>query len=344
MRVKKLIGICMLGAAMLVLSGCGAKNAEDQDVIRISIGQSNNPGEPFAEAADYWAEILEKESGGTMIMTHYPSDQLGSKTDLFDQMIAGDAVIAPGSSPFFSDLGVADFGIVQAPYLCSSWEEMEKLMASDWYADLEKKLEKKGYKVIARNWRYGARHTLTKSLVEHPEDLKGMKIRVPDSTPYVKTFEAIGANPTPLTMNEIYTALQQGTIDGLENPLTTIVNGGWQEVAKYILLDGHILDMTSMVCGLDFWNGLTAKQQEILQKTAEEAGEYQNRLMEEAESQSRKALEEAGVQFTEVDVEEFRAASENYYTYKEFSNWTPGLYDTVKNILAEEEDHENGVG
>lgn len=338
MKVKKIIEMAVMCVTLLALmTGCGGQGSADSDVIRVSIGQSNNPGEPFAEAADYWAEILEEESGGTMVMTHYPSDQLGAKTDLFDQMIAGDAVIAPGSSPFFSDLGISDFGIVQAPYLCSSWEEMEKLMNSDWYLDLEKQLEKKGYKVIARNWRYGARHTLTKSLVEHPEDLKGMKVRVPDSTPYVKTFEAIGANPTPLTMNEVYTALQQGTIDGLENPLTTIANGGWQEVAKYILLDGHIFDMTSMVCGIDFWNSLTAEQQEILQRTAEKAGEYQNKLMEEAEAESRKAMEEDGVIFTEADVEEFREASSNYYTYKEFSDWSPGLYDTVKEILSQED-------
>ena len=340
MRAK----ICLLTAvlgAVLLSAGCGGKSDSTGGVIRISIGQSNNPGEPFAEAADYWAEILEEESGGTMVMTHYPSDQLGSKTDLFDQMIAGDAVIAPGSGPFFSDLGIADFGIVQAPYLCASWDEMEHLMDSSWYLNLEKQLEEKGYKVIARNWKYGTRHTLTKHPVQHPGDLKGMKIRVPDSVPYVKTFEAIGANPTPLSMNEVYPALQQGTIDGLENPLPTIVNGGWQEVAKYVLLDGHILDMTSMVCGLDFWNSLTPEQQDILQRTAEKAGEYQNQLMVKAEEDARLRLEQAGVQFSEADVDEFRKAAEVYYTYDEFKNWTPGLYDTVKAILAEEEEDDS---
>ena len=92
MRAK----ICLLTAvlgAVLLSAGCGGKSDSTGGVIRISIGQSNNPGEPFAEAADYWAEILEEESGGTMVMTHYPSDQLGSKTDLFDQMIAEKTVV-----------------------------------------------------------------------------------------------------------------------------------------------------------------------------------------------------------------------------------------------------------
>lgn len=112
-------------------------------------------------------------------------------------------------------------------------------------------------------------------------------------------------------------------------------------MAKYVLLDGHILDMTSMVCGLDFWNSLTPEQQDILQRTAEKAGEYQNQLMVKAEEDARLRLEQAGVQFSEADVDEFRKAAEVYYTYDEFKNWTPGLYDTVKAILAEEEEDDS---
>ena len=294
MRAK----ICLLTAvlgAVLLSAGCGGKSDSTGGVIRISIGQSNNPGEPFAEAADYWAEILEEESGGTMVMTHYPSDQLGSKTDLFDQMIAGDAVIAPGSAPFFSDLGIADFGIVQAPYLCASWDEMEHLMDSSWYLNLEKQLEEKGYKVIARNWKYGTRHTLTKHPVQHPGDLKGMKIRVPDSVPYVKTFEAIGANPTPLSMNEVYPALQQGTIDGAENPLPVILNGAYQEVAKNLVLDAHTYDMTCWIMGADFFHTLTEEQQKILMECGDQAGVFNSEQLEKADEEALEALKAAGV-------------------------------------------------
>ena len=190
-------------------------------------------------------------------------------------------------------------------------------------------------KVICNNWHYGIRHILTKKPVKHPEDLKGMRIRVPDSVPNILMMEALGASATPLVMNEIYPALQQGTIDGLENPLTTILGGHWQEVAKNIVLDGHTYDINSMVCGTAFWNSLTKEQQDLLTKTAIEAGEYQNKVMMEQTSKAQKILEADGVTFTEVtDSNEWAKAAEKYYTMPQFSNWTPGLYEEVKKVLS----------
>ncbi len=279
--------------------------------------------------------IVKVQGGDILELIHYPSDQLGSKSEVMDQMLMGEAVIAPLNATQFADLGVPDFGIMMAPYLCGSWEEVDKLMASDLYKSLEKQLEEKGYKILARNWYYGIRHTLTKTKIEHPEDLKGLRIRVPNSVPNILMMKAMGASATPLVMNEIYPALQQGTIDGLENPLTTILGGHWEEVAKFIALDGHTYDVNSMVCGMAFWNTLTPEQQDLLVKTAVEAGEYQNKMMEEQSSKAQATLEKAGVTFTEVDHEEWKKAAEPYYSFDEFKNWTPGLYDEVKKILAE---------
>lgn len=323
----------LLWASLLATSVIFSTSAFAAPELTVSFGQSNNPGEPHAMAGDYWAKIVKEQSNGKVELIHYPSDQLGSKTDVIDQMLMGEAVIAPLNATQFGDMGVPDFGIMMAPYLCKSWEEVEKLMNSDLYRDLEKQLEEKGYKVLARNWHYGVRHTLTKKQVKHPEDLKGMRIRVPNSIPNIMMMKAIGASATPLVMNEIYPALQQGTIDGLENPLTTIIGGHWQEVAKYIILDAHTYDINSMVCGMSFWNSLTKEQQDLLVKTAEEAGEYQNKVMEEQSAQARAKLEKDGVVFTEANYEEFKKAAEPYYTFEEFSNWTPGLYDKVKAIL-----------
>lgn len=329
-KTAKTLVFTAIAASVMAFSGVTYAAPE----LTVSFGQSNNPGEPHAMAGDYWSKIVAEQSGGKMELIHYPSDQLGSKSDCIDQMLMGEAVIAPLNATQFADLGIPDFGIMMAPYLCGSWEETEKLMSSDLYKNLEKQLEEKGYKVLANNWHYGVRHTLTKKQVKHPEDLHGMRIRVPNSTPNILMMKAIGASATPLVMNEIYPALQQGTIDGLENPLTTIIGGHWQEVAKYIVLDGHTYDINSMVCGMSFWESLTPEQQELLVKTAKEAGEYQNKVMEEQSAQARATLEKDGVTFTDANIDEWRKAAESYYTFPEFSNWTPGLYENVKAVLA----------
>lgn len=304
--------------------------------LTVSFGQSNNPGEPHAMAGDYWQKIMAEQSGGTIELIHYPSDQLGSKSDCINQMLMGEAVIAPLNATQFVDLGVADFGIMMAPYLVRSWEDAHTLMESELYKNLEKKLEDVGYHVICHNWEYGVRHTLTKTKVDHPSDLKGMRIRVPDSVPNILMMESLGASATPLVMNEIYPALQQGTIDGLENPLTTILGGHWQEVAKFIVLDGHTYDVNSMVCGKMFWDSLTPEQQELLTKTAIEAGEYQNKVMREQSAAAQATLEADGVTFTEANLEEWAEAAESYYNMPQFKSWTPGLREEVNKILGRE--------
>lgn len=322
-----------VAVSFFALSGaCVTAQAEPELVV--NFGQSNNPGEPHAMGGDYWQKIMKEESGGKIELIHYPSDQLGSKSDLIDQMLMGNPVIAPMNATNFADLGLPDFAIMMAPYLTNSWEEVEKLMASDVYKKLEKQLEEKGYKVLANNWHYGVRHTLTKKQVKHPSDLHGMRVRVPNSTSSILIMKSVGASATPLVMNEIYPALQQGTIDGLENPLTTILGGHWQEVAKYIILDGHTYDLNSMVCGMSFWNTLTKEQQDLLVKTAQEAGVYQNEQMEAQSAEARAKLEKDGVIFTEADHDEWVKAAESFYDAPEFKNWTPGLRDEVKAALA----------
>ena len=110
-----------------------------------------------------------------------------------------------------------------------------------------------------------------------------MKIRVPNNEIQVKGFEVLGAVPTPMALGDVYTALQQGTIDGVENPLPVLYNGKFQEVAKYLILDGHVKNFTTLVCGEKFWTSLTKEQQDMLVSTCEEAGLYNNELQKKAE-------------------------------------------------------------
>lgn len=328
-----LFGLLSTVLAITLLAGCGGQQSASKDgKVVIQVGYENNPGEPFDEGVNKWKELLEQKSNGTMTIETYPSSQLGSKNDLIDQMIAGQPVVTLADGAFYADRGVKDFGIVFGPFLFDNWDECWKLVKSQWYADKSKELESKGLKILGSNWVYGARHTLTTKPVNTVEDLKGLKIRVPNNAIQVKGFEVLGAVPTPMPLGDTYTALQQGTIDGVENPLPVLYNGKFHEVAKYLILDGHVKNFTTLVCGAQFFNSLTPEQQKLLVETCEEAGLYNNEQQAASEKEVLEKFRSEGVTIVEPSdtvLAGFRNASQKFYTLPDFG-WSNGLYDTVK--------------
>lgn len=340
--MKKIIAILLV--SLMLFTACSAPAPEgndnssegtgEQSVATIQIGYENHPGEPLDLAVNEWKRLVEERSNGSMKVEIFPSSQLGSKNDLIDQMLAGDSVITLADGAFYAERGVEDFGIVFGPYLFDSWEEAWDLTKSDWYAEQSAKLEEKGLKLLSSNWMYGDRHTLTTKPVRTVEDLKGMKIRVPNNDIQIKGFEVLGATPTPMALGDVYTALQQGTIDGLENPLPVIYNGKFHEVAKYLTLDGHVKNFTTWVMGADFFNTLTPEQQQILLETADEAGLYNNQIQEEVNQETLEKFKAEGVEIIEVNVSDFQETAKAFYSLPEFTSiWSEGLYDTVKDAM-----------
>ena len=301
--------------------------------VTIMIGYENNPGEPIDLACNEWKRLVEEKSNGEMIVEIFPSSQLGSKDNIIDQAMAGDCVITLANGAFFQDRGVKDFGVVFAPYLFESWEQIDKLAASDWFAQKKAELSDLGLTILT-GWHYGARDTMTTKKVVTAADIKGMKIRVPNNSLQVKGTAATGAVPTPMSLGEVYTALQQGTIDGLENPLTVLYNGAYQEVCKYLILDHHILDYTCWVCGTDFFNTLTPEQQQILVEAGNEAGVYNNQMLEETTNKALEDPKAAGVEVVDFDRDSFVAACESFYEDPEIkAMWSEGLIDQIKEII-----------
>lgn len=342
--------VTVLAAAFaFALAGCGgddAKTASNDssssaaapaaaEPIVLRVGYENHPGEPFDQGCRKWQELLEQKSGGTMKIELYPSSQLGSKDDIMDMMVAGEPVSTLTDGAFYADRGVPDMGIVFGPFLFDSWEQAFKLNASPWYQEQSKKLEEIAHiHIVSTDWRYGARHTLTTKPVTKFEDFHGLKVRVPTNLIQVKGFEVLGATPTPMALGEVYTSIQQGTIDGVENPLAVLYNGKFQEVAKYLLLDGHVYNVTNLVVGVDFWNSLTAEQQKWLKESCDEAGVYQNELQEQVEQELLKKFADEGITITEPSPEfkaQLREAAAKFYSLPEFTEqWSPNLYQTVQ--------------
>lgn len=340
MIIKKFIsvGVAIAMCASL-LAGCGNKTGKENQVV-IEIAVENSLSEPIGQALEKWQQLVEEQGDGSMRIELYPDSQLGSKNELIDSMLLGEPVITLADGAFYADYGISDFGIVFGPFLFDSWEQCWKLIESDWYAEQSAKLEEKGLKLVASNWIYGERHTLTTKKVEKVEDLKGLKIRVPGNQIQSVGFDTLGATSTGMDLGDVYQALQTKTIDGAENPLATLYGRKLHEVAPYLLLDGHVKNFTTWVCGTEFFNNLTPEQQELLVSTGKEAGLYNNEIQQEQESDYLQKMVDEGVIVTELTEETekaFKEAALPFYNNEELFGWSPNLYETVRKAMGAEE-------
>ena len=320
--MKKFVAIALM--LMLVLTA--AASAET-----LQIGFENSLSEPIGQALVKWQELM-AEKDVDLTIELFPDSQLGNKTDIIDQMLLGEPVMTLADGAFFADYGVPDMGIVFGPFLFDNWDQCWKLVESDWWAEQCAKLNDMGIKMVAANWAYGARHTLTTKPVNTVDDLAGLQIRVPTNQIQTKGFEVLGATPVGMALGDVYTALQQGTIDGGENPLSTLYGRKHHEVAKYLIMDGHVLNFTNWVCSSMWFDGLTPEQQEALIETGKEAGVYNNELQAEADDYYKGLMIDEGVTVvepTEEVLEGFREKAKAFYDEGATFGWSDGLYDTV---------------
>lgn len=321
--MKKIVALVI--ALMLTLTV--AASAET-----LQIGFENSISEPIGQALVKWQELMAEKNVDLKIEL-FPDSQLGDKTDLIDQMLLGEPVMTLADGAFFADYGVPDMGIVFGPFLFDNWDQCWKLIESDWWQQQCDTLNEMGLKMVAANWAYGARHTLTTKPVNTVDDLAGLQIRVPTNQIQTKGFEVLGATPVGMSLGDVYTALQQGTIDGGENPLSTLYGRKHHEVAKYLILDGHVLNFTNWICSSMWFDGLTPEQQDALIETGKEAGVYNNELQAEADEYYLGLMKEEGVTVvepTEEVLDGFRAKAQAFYELGDTFGWSDGLYETVK--------------
>lgn len=364
MKLKKVLALSLTGAiTAMSLSACGGSaststqapasadattaagetaaadaNAGSQDAeVVLQVAFENSASEPVGEGWLKAQEIMKEKSGGKMAIEVYPDSQLGDKSSLIDSMLLGENVCTLADGAFYADYGVPDFGIVFGPFLFDNWDECWTLTKSDWYKEQCDKLEEKGLKIISSNWIYGERHTLTTTPVNTVEDLKGLKIRVPSNAIQSKGFDVLGATSTGMALGDVYQALQTKTIDGAENPLATLYGRKLHEVAKNLILDGHVKNFTTWVVSADWYNSLTAEQQQWLVETAEEAGNYNNEVQQAAEVDYLQKMKDEGVTVVEPSEEVLAAFKEKampFYDMGSDFGWSDGLYDTVRAAMG----------
>lgn len=348
-RKKTLAAAASLIGATLVLAACGGGGTGDAGTpgsnddgaegaaATLQVGFENTLEEPIGQAVEKWAELLEEQSEGEMTLELFANSALGSKSELIDQMVLGENVITIADGAFYADYGVPDMGIMYGPFFFETWDDVWALLGSDWYAEQSQALADQGLTLLASNWVYGERHLMTNDPVILPADLAGMKIRLANTKIYMEGFRALGASPVGMDLGDVYSALQAGTIDGVENPLSTLYGRSFQEVSQNILLTGHIKNFTTWVAGTTFLDTLTPEQRELLMSTAEEAGIHNNELQAEADEEYKQLMEDAGVTVTELTDEQlaqWRDAGRSFYELGDEFGWSEGLYETTQEAMG----------
>ncbi|MDR1827629.1 MAG: C4-dicarboxylate TRAP transporter substrate-binding protein [Methylobacteriaceae bacterium] len=328
MRTYNKLLACAVGATLLsfaVATG-PALSAE----YSIKVAYENNPGEPFDLACQEWAKLFKEKTGGKGELLLYPSSQLGSKKDVMEQMTMGAGIVTLTDGAFFADY-IPDFAILMGPYLGKDYTDVIKLSNTPWFNEMATKLEGQGFHILAANWLYGTRHMVTKKPVHTPEDLKGMKIRVPNARIQIEAMKEMGGTPTPMPLAEVYPALTTGVIDGAENPIPVLYGQKHHEPAKYLILTGHLDNITNITISNEYYQKLPDDIKTALTESCKEAGDFMTALILKNEKEVIEKMKAEGVTVIEVDRNLFREASKG--TYSKFPEWTPGLYDKLQGYL-----------
>jgi TRAP-type transport system periplasmic protein len=314
MKLKNILSMLLIASLVLVISACGGSKSSStegetskEEEIVFKFGHVLAPDHPYQLAAEKFKEVLEANAPQPVKVEIYHSAQLGSERDLTEGLQLGtiDMAIAPGTiSSFEPRMKVLDL-----PYIFKDREHAYKVLDGEIGKELASGLPAKELRLLSY-WENGFRHvTNSKKPVVTPEDLEDLKIRVPENTTYVDTFKEWDANVTTMAFAELYGALQQKTIDAQENPLALISTNKFYEAQKYLSLTGHFYGPAHVLISEKTWDKLSKEMQEAVQKAADEARDYERKLLSDKDSEYLQGLKDKGMEVNEVDTEAFMKAS-----------------------------------
>ena len=312
-------------ASLVVATGVAAQD------VKIRFAHSLSTTEPAHLAAEFFAKNVAARTNGKVQIQVFPAEQLGSGKDVNEMIRQGANVMNITDPGYLSDF-VPDIGVLNGPYLIKTPQEYDKLLASAWFKDIEKKLEAAGFKLIMANGYFGQRHLLASKPVRKPEDMAGMTVRVPPNTMWIETFKAMGGRPTTVQWSEVYNALSQNVVEAAEAPLGSLWGSKLQETRKVISLTGHFTAFVTWPINASYFNKLPTDIQTVLLEEGAKAGAEMTRLTLASQDDYIAKFKGAGVTFvSDVDVPAFQKATASVYTA--FPKWTPGLRETVLSNL-----------
>lgn len=300
-HLKQWAACGLVAATALLASGQALANT------KLKWAHVYETSEPYHTESVWAAEEIKKRTNGKFEIQVFPASTLGKETDINQGMQLGtvDMII---SGPSFAARSYPRLGIAYYPFIFRDGDHLLAYSKSDVFQEMTNEFRKKtGIQITAYTY-YGARHTTSQKVFKNCEGMKGLKIRVPDVPAYTATPKACGANPTPIAFAEVYLALQNGTVEAQENPLTTIEAKKFYEVQKAIMLTGHIVDGLTTQIAPHVWSKLSDAEKKIFTDVTREAAARASAKIKEREAMLAGEFRKRGLQVVEVDRESFRKA------------------------------------
>src|SRR4051812_42903634 len=296
------IGLLCAAASICTLAASPASAQVQERTIRW--GHLNNTDHPVSFGVQKFAEVLAAKSGGKLKIREFAASQLGNEMQQQSAVRGGTQEILSASTTSLASV-VKDIGLFDFPFIVSTFEQAEALAQGPFGNAMldtlpEKELIGLGY------WGLGFRNATNSSRpIAKVEDFAGLKLRVIPNPVYLETFKALKANPVPMAFGELYTALENKTVDGQENPYTVILSNKFYEVQKYVSATNHTFTQNILLVSKKFWDKLSPEEQKMMREAVAETRDYQR---EQTRIQAEKALTELkakGMTFNEIAPAEY---------------------------------------
>lgn len=321
-----------LSVSLAIAGTANAADFDDMDPVTLRLAHVVNEQDGFHIAALKFEELVEARTEGKVDVEIYPNASLGDERTLLEGMQIGTVdmgVITNGPVANF----VEEMAVFELPFLFPSNEAAYDVLDGPIGQELLDKLSEVNLKGLAYAERGFRNLTNSERAVSSPSDLDGLRIRVMENPVYTDTFRELGANAIPMAWTEALTAMQQGTIDGQENPVNVIHSFNLNETQNYMTLSRHTYAPAIFVMGMPVWNQLPEAAQSVIEDAAQEAAEHERQVNAEMEADQLAALRDAGMQINDSpDLSAFQeAVAPVYEKYGEqFGDYLPRIQEAIK--------------
>lgn len=299
------ISACLI-LIILFFASCRQSGDEPEYILRL--GHQGNEQDIWHKSALHFAHSLDSLSGGKMEVRVHPAEQLGVELDMIRSIRAGIVEMTITGESMQNWAGIT--ALLAVPYLIRDSEHLRQVVEGDIGDEIaHEMINTIGVRPIGYFER-GPRHLTSNRPITKPDDLGGMILRVPNVPLFVKVWQSLGAKPTPMTFSEVFTALQQGTVEAQENPFALIYSAGLYEVQKYLNLTRHVTSWIYVVMGENQFQALPEDLQEKVLEAGKLMQQYHQQEFVKQEKILRQQLEDRGMIFIEPDIEAFRKKAE----------------------------------
>lgn len=308
---RKLVAVSLAALLPLVACGGGSGNgATGDDTYELKLANVTTAETPEGQTLLDFKKAVEEQSDGRISVQLHQGGQLGGELETLDQLRAGgvSAVLLHGIS-LLQDQDPS-LAVEELPFLFPSQEVAHEAVDGEFGDLAADRIDALGFKVLAY-WENGFRHfTNNVRPIESPDDMKGLKFRSAESNIRLDMFDRLGATGVPMAFTELYTALQQETVDGQENPLSIIHSSGFAKVQEYLSVSGHIWNSAPFLVSPEWWDQLPPDLQDIVQEQAMDLRLKQRERMQQQDDVLLEQLEKDGMKINEIDRAAFVEATQ----------------------------------